>query len=418
MAGPGAILPGGNRMWRVSPLAAVESLPALPFDRSTLLEVAPLFRELQDTNPVSRVRTPAGDPAWLVLGHENIRTLLANPNLGRSHPDPDNAPRFSNSAILGRPTSADPEKDRADHARVRMVLNRSFSLRRMEALRPRVQATVEELLDGLAARTAPADLHEALSFPLPALVICELLGVPYEDREDFRRWSDGAADMSDRDRASEALQRLYEYMRGLIAAKRERPGEDAVSDLVHARDVEGRLGEGEMVELAAGLLFAGHETTVTRIDTGTLLLLVHEDQRALLQADPALAPSAVEEIMRVSATNIGALPRYALTDVEIAGVTIRAGEMVLVGLDAANRDDRVFAEPDRFDIRRERNPHVAFGHGYRFCLGAPLARIELQSVFGALFRRFPTLRLAVPVEEIRMKSHLLTGGLEALPVTW
>jgi pentalenolactone synthase len=399
-------------------LAAVEILPALPFDRSTLLEVAPLFRELQDTNPVSRVRTPAGDPAWLVLGHDNIRTLLANPNLGRSHPDPDNAPRFTDSAILGRPMSANPEKDRADHSRVRMVLNSSFSMRRMEALRPRVQAMVDGLLDDLAGRTPPVDLHEALSFPLPALVICELLGVPYEDRADFRRWSDGAADMSDRARAAEAHERLYDYMRGLIEAKRRQPGEDAVSDLVRARDVEGRLGEDEMVQLAAGLLFAGHETTVTRIDTGTLLLLVHEDQRALLQADPSLAAGAVEEIMRASATNIGALPRYALADVEIGGVTIRAGEMVLVGLDAANRDDRVFADPDRFDITRERNPHVSFGHGYRFCLGAPLARIELQSVFGTLFQRFPTLRLAVPLEEIRMKSHLLTGGLEALPVTW
>jgi pentalenolactone synthase len=399
-------------------LAAVESLPALPFDRSTFLEVAPLFRELQDSNPISRVRTPAGDPAWLVLGHENIRTLLANPNLGRSHPDPDNAPRFTNSAILGKPMSADPEKDRADHARVRMVLNRSFSVRRMEALRPRVQAIVDELLDDLAGRTTPVDLHEALSFPLPALVICELLGVPYEDRADFRRWSDGAADMSDRARAGEALERLYDYMRVLIAAKRQRPGEDAVSDLVHARDVEGRLGEQEMVEMAAGLLFAGHETTVTRIDTGTLLLLVHEDQRALLRDDPSLAASAVEEIMRVAATNLGALPRYALADVEIGGVTIRAGEMVLVGLDAANRDDRVFADPDRFDITRERNPHVSFGHGFRFCLGAPLARVELQSALGTLFRRFPTLRLAVPLDEIRMKSHLLTGGLEALPVTW
>jgi cytochrome P450 len=398
-------------------LAAVDA-PRLPFDRSGILEVAPLFRELQAENPISRVRTPAGDPAWLVLGHENVRALLANPNLGRAHADPDNAPRFSDSAILGRPVGTDPEKDRADHNRMRMVLNRSFSHRRMEALRPRVEAMVGELLDALAARTPPADLHEALSFPLPALVICELLGVPYEDREEFRHWSDGAADMTDRGRAFAAMERLHEYMRGLIAAKRERPGEDAVSDMVHARDAEGRLGERELVQLAAALLFAGHETTVSRIDLGTLLLLRNPDQRALLQADPSLAERAAEEILRLAGFPVGALPRYALADVEIGDVTIRAGEMVLVGLDAANRDERAFPEPDRFDITRERNPHVSFGHGFRFCLGAPLARIELQAVFGALFQRFPALQLAVPFEEIKVKTHLLTGGLEALPVTW
>jgi cytochrome P450 len=397
---------------------AVVDTPRLPFDRAGLLEVAPLFRELQASKPISRVRTPAGDPAWLVLGHENVRTLFANPNLGRTHVDPENAPRFSDSAILGAPTGSSPETEKADHNRTRMVLNRSFSHRRMEALRSRVEAMVAELLDDLAKRTPPADLHEALSFPLPALVISELLGVPYEDRGDFRRWSDGAMDMTDRARSSESNARLQEYMRGMIAAKRERPGEDAVSDMVRAADEEGRLTEEELVQLAAGLLFAGHETTVTRIDSGTLMLLVHDDQRRLLQADPSLAAGAVEEILRLTSSPVGALPRYALADIEIGGVTIKAGELVLLGTSAANRDEGVFADPDRFDITRERNPHVGFGHGYRFCLGAPLARIELQAVFGALFQRFPTLRLAVPFEEIRMRSHLLTGGLEALPVTW
>jgi cytochrome P450 len=310
------------------------------------------------------------------------------------------------------------ETEHADHSRMRMVMNRSFSHRRMEALRPRVQAIVDELLDGLARRTAPADLHESFSFPLPVLVICELLGVPYEDREEFRRWSQGAVDMSDRAAAFASLERLNEYIRGLIALKRRRPAEDVISDLVHARDVEGRLSEQEMVEIGAGLLFAGHETTVTRIDLGTLLLLTHPDQRAALQRDPSLGPAAVEEILRISTTTIGAVPRYALADIEIAGVTIRAGEMVVLGLEAANRDERAFPDPNRFDIARERNPHVSFGHGYRFCLGAPLARIELQTALTTLFERFPTLELAVPLAQLRQRSHLLTGGLEELPVTW
>jgi cytochrome P450 len=397
-------------------MAVTESLPALPFERADILEVAPLFRTLQDRDRVTRVRTPAGDPAWLVLRYDDVRALLANASLGRSHSDPDRAPRFSNAAILGRP-AGNVETARADHSRQRMVANRSFSLRRMEALRPRVQAIVDELLGRLTGGSCPADLHEAFSFPLPVLVICELLGVPYEDREDFRRWSDGAVDMSDRQAAATSMESLNRYMRGLIERRREQPGEDVVSDLVHAADA-GRLSEREMLGMAVGMLFAGHETTVTRIDMGVLLLLTHPDQRELLQRDPSLAPRAVEEVLRVSTTTVGVIPRYALADIEIAGVTLRAGEMVLLGMDMANRDVRAFADADRFDITRERNPHVTFGHGHRFCLGAPLARVEMQCVFGTLLRRLPGLRLAAPFEAIRDRSHLITGGVEELPVTW
>ena len=398
-------------------MAVGESLPTLPFARPDVLDIAPLYRTLQAGGPVTRVRTPAGDLGWLVLRHEHVRMLLANADLGRGHADPGRAARFTNASVAGGPTGS-PETDRVDHARLRMVQNRSFSVRRMEALRPRVQAIVDELLDGLAARTPPADLHEAFSFPLPVLVICELLGVPYEDREDFRRWSDGSVQLGDRAAAAAAGQQLRDYIRRLVARRRERRSEDVISDLVQARDDEGRITEDEMVTMAAGLLFAGHETTVARIDLGVLLLLTHPDQRELLQRDPSLAPRAVEEILRVSTTTIGVAPRYALADIEIGAVTIRTGDLVLLALDAANRDDRAFAKPDRFDITRERNPHVSFGHGLRFCLGAPLARVELQTVFATLFRRLPTLQLAVPPARVRERSHLLTGGVEELPVTW
>lgn len=399
-------------------MAVTGDLPALPFDRDAILDIAPLYRALMGGEPVTRVRTPAGDLGWLVLRHEEVRTLLANADLGRSHADPARAPRFTNAAVVGGPTGNDPAADRADHARRRMVQNRSFSVRRMELLRPRIEAIVDELLDGLAASAPPRDLHQALSFPLPVLVICELMGVPYEDRDDFRRWSDGSVQLRDRAAAAEAGEQLRAYMRGLIVERRRRRGEDVISDLVAACDDEGRLTEDEVVTLATGLLFAGHETTVARIDLGTLLLLTRADQRELLARDPSLAPRAVEEILRVSTTTIGVAPRYALADIEIAGVTIRTGDLVLLGLDVANRDERAFPDPDRFDITRERNPHLSFGYGFRFCLGAPLARVELQAVFGRLFQRFPTLRLGVPPERIRERSHLLTGGVEELPVTW
>lgn len=399
-------------------MAVGETLPALPFARTHVLDIAPLYRVLKGNGePVIRVRTPAGDLGWLVLRHEHVRALMANADLGRGHADPERAPRYTDAAVAGGPIGS-AETERADHARQRMVQNRWFSVRRMEALRPRVQAIVDELLDRLAARTPPADLHEAFSFPLPVLVICELLGVPYEDRGDFRRWSEGAVQLGDRAAAAAAGRQLQDYIRRLVALRRQRRRGDVISDLVRARDDEGRITEDEMVTMACGLLFAGHETTVARIDLGILLLIAHPDQRALLQSNPALAPRAVEEILRVSTTTIGVVPRYALADIGIAGVTIRAGDLVLLALDVANRDERAFLEPDRFDITRERNPHVSFGHGLRFCLGAPLARVELQTAFGTLFQRFPTLRLAVPPDRIRERSHLLTGGVEELPVTW
>ncbi|KWX01965.1 cytochrome P450 [Carbonactinospora thermoautotrophica] len=398
-------------------MTVFDELPALPFDRPDLLRTAPLFHQLQKTHPITPVRTPAGDVGWLVTRYEDVKTLLADRRLGRSHPDPDQAARFSNSAFLGGPTG-NYTTEEEDHARLRRLMTRSFTARRMEMLRPRVQALVDELLDELERQAPPADFHETFSFPLPVLVICELLGVPYEDRQVFRTWADESAEMFDGTRAAAAYQQLAEYMYGLIERKRRHPGEDVISDLVAARDERGQLSEDEMIQLAVGLLFAGHETTVARIDFGVLLLLTHPEQRAALQADPSLVPRTVEEILRVAAPSQGVIPRYARADIEIGGVTIRAGDLVLLALEPANRDEAVFPEPDRFDVTREQNPHVMFGHGPRFCAGASLARVELQAVFGTLFWRFPTLRLAVPLEELRLRDSLLTGGLEALPVTW
>jgi pentalenolactone synthase len=260
-------------------------------------------------------------------------------------------------------------------------------------------------------------LHEALSFPLPALVICELLGVPYADRDQFRAWSAGMVTLNDREASATALAQLVSYMHHLMARKRAHPGEDVITDLLAAHDDE-HFGDDRIAELAATLLFAGHETTVTRIDHGTLLLLTHPDPRAALRRDPELVASAVEEILRVAAPGGGGLPRYAHDDIDIAGVRIRAGDAVLLSGVAANRDPAAFVDPDRFDITRPANPHLSFGHGPRFCIGAGLARLELHAVFTALPQRFPTLELAVPLEELRLRDDLLTGGLTALPVTW
>ncbi|MGH3912288.1 MAG: cytochrome P450 [Pseudonocardiaceae bacterium] len=374
---------------------------------------------------VQRVTSLAGDPAWLVSGYDTIRRLLVDPRLGTTHPDPERASHLSESVIFGkpRPSSA---TEREDHAYMRRLLSRSFSARRLAALRPRVQHLVDGLLDELGGKTPPADLHDAISFPLPALVICELLGVPYTDREDFRRWSDEAGDITDQARSLAGLGALWQYIGQLVQKKLEQPAEDVLSDLaaVH-RENPVALTLDQVAELGAALLFAGHETTVTAIDKGVLLLLTNPSQREALRRDPELIPTAVEEILRVPVPvpnpdtgRATGLPRWTNAEVVVDGVTIPAGDLVLLELQDANYDEGVFGTPHEFDVTRANNPHLTFGHGAHFCVGAPLARMELQALFSSLFTRFPTLELAVPVEELRPRSHLLTGGLETLPVTW
>ena len=371
-----------------------------------------------------KVTTPAGDPAWLVSSYDDVKTLLADPRLGRSHADPESAPRFSTSAIFGGP-QGDPATEAADHTRMRRLLAPAFSARRLARLRPRVDSIVADLLTELLSRPRPADFHELVSFPLPALVICELLGVPYADRAEFRVWSDDAGRMDDPERSLAALGHLWAYMRELVRRKEEEPGHDFITDLVTATRDDPTLTQEGIAQLAAGLLFAGHETTVTAIDRGVTLLLTNPDQREAVASDPAVVRRAVEEILRSPlpvrtrrSDAFGQLPRYATADIEFGGVTIKAGELVVLGLGSANQDGDHFADPDRFDVGREANPHLTFGHGPRFCVGAPLARIELEALFGTLFSRIPSLRLAVDVAELTPREELLTGGLAELPVTW
>jgi cytochrome P450 len=367
--------------------------------------------------------TPVGDPAWLVTGYDAVRTLLTDPRLGRCHPDPDRASRFSASMLFG-PRAGDPDIERGENQRMRRLLAPAFSPRRMASLRPRVQELLDGLHDAMASRTPPVDFHEAVSFPLPVLVICELLGVPYEDRADFRAWSEEAGNMEDATRSRAGLAALWTYMRRLVERKIGQPAEDVISDLLAASAQDEEVTPDYVAQTAAGLMFAGHETTVTAIDKGVLLLLTNPAQREALQRDPAAATAAVEEILRfptpvpVPRTKEGGLVRYANAEIEIGGVAIQPGDLVLLSVESANLDERAFAEPAAFDVDRVDNAHLAFGHGPHFCPGAQLARIELQVVFGTLLGRFPTLRLAVPVEEVRPRSGRLTGGIVELPVTW
>lgn len=373
---------------------------------------------------VRRVTTPAGDPAWLVTSYQDVKQLLNDPRLGRSHPDPTRAPRYTDAAIFGQPMGS-PETEQAEHAQMRALLTRSFSARRMEMLRPRVQELVDRLIEDLLGQTPPVDFHAAVSFPLPVLVICQLLGVPFEDHAKFRHWSDDAADMTDAERSRTGWGQLFGYMLQLLGRKRGQPAEDVISDLLATQAMHPALTDHGIAQLSAGLLFAGHETTVAAIDRGVVLLATNPAQLDALRQDRSLVPAAVEEVLRhpdpVQSADVspaGGLPRYAHADIELHGVTIAGGDLVLLALHEANVDASVFPRPNAFDVKRGENPHMTFGHGSHYCIGAPLARIELQVVLGTLVDRMPTLRLAVPVHELRPKSHLLTGGLAELRVTW
>ena len=384
----------------------------LPFEQRDPLQIAPRLRELRSEGAVHRVRTAMGDEAWLVIGHAQVRQLLDDDRLGRSHPSPETAARTGETlfdSVLG-----DYATEAADHARIRSLLQPHFSPKRMRALRPHVEALTTRLLDDLAEHGPPADLQAAVAEPLPILVICELLGVPYADCEQFRAWTADAGDVRNPERSQRGLRELFGYGHELVARKRADPGDDVISGLCATEGVS----DDEIAGLSMALLFAGQETTVVQIGLGALLLLTHPDQWRALVDDPGLVANAVEEILRAPGKGGGGIPRYARDDLSIDGVTIRAGELVLLDNSAANHDPAAFADPDRVDVTRSATAHVTFGHGARYCLGAPLARIELQAVFTQLVTRFPMLDLAVDRDAVRTRPDAVTGGLAELLVRW
>lgn len=392
----------------------METTVSLPIERTHPLRIPPLLRDLQARGPVHQVRTAVGDPGWLVTDYAEVRWLLSGDKLGRSHPDPDNAARIGESAFVSGPLG-DFDTEPADSARTRALLQPHFSPKRMRELRDRVEVLTDGLMDDLARREGPVDLIEAVALPLPVLVVCELLGVPYGDRGQFRDWIHAAADATDRAGSERALGDLYQYGQELVAAKRRDPGEDITSRLCQTEGV----GDVEIALLTMALLFAGFETTSVHIGHGVLLFLVNPDQWKAIVDDPGLIPSAIEEMIRATPGPAGGdIPRYAREDFRLGSVTIKTGDLVLLDNVAANQDPAAFPDPDRFDVTRPPGVHLSFGHGPHYCIGAPLAKVELESVFRQLVRRFPDIRLAVDIADLRIREHTQTGGLLELPVTW
>ncbi|MGW0246350.1 cytochrome P450 [Nocardia goodfellowii] len=390
-----------------------------PFGEPVRLDIDPLLARLRRTEPVARIQLPYGGEGWLVTRYDDVRLVLADPRFSRARAvDREDLPRSTPEPPRGDSLlSMDPP----EHTRLRKLVAKAFTSRRVEQLRPRAQQIVDEHLAAIAASGPPADLVRQLALPLPVTLICEMLGVPTEHQHRFRDFSDAILSTTAYTRTQIAAARaeLETYLAELIAQRRAEPADDLLGALVAARDNDDQLSETELVNLGLGLLIAGHETTANQIANFTYVLLTEPGHWDLLRREPDLVPRAVEELLRhVQLGSGGAFARIATEDVTLSGVTVRAGEAVFVNTQAANRDESVFAEPDELDLTRISNPHMAFGHGAHHCLGAQLARLELQVAMSSLLRGFPGLRLAVPLDEVPWKRGLLVRGPEELLVTW
>jgi cytochrome P450 len=376
------------------------------------------FRALLRDKPVARVEMPDGSIGWLVSGYNEVRQMLVDQRFSRARAvAPGRALQGTEVFAAGSINGLDPP----EHTRIRRLVASAFTARRVEAMRPRVASIVNELIDGLLGQAQPADFVAGFSLPLPVQVICEMLGIPAEDMEQFHAWSDTI--MGDWQQGSgeimTALVDLYGYFGRLIEVKRARPADDLMTALIAARDESDRLSEEELTTLGCTLLIGGHETTANQINLSLLLLLDNPSEWAKLRADPELIPGAAEELLRYVRLGGGLPPaRMTTEDVALGGVTIPAGEVVLPLFATANRDPSLFSDPDRFDVSRVAATHLTFGAGVHHCLGAQLARLELQEAFRGLLGRVPGIRLAVPAAELQFKPGMALHSLRELPIRW
>ncbi|MCP2163943.1 cytochrome P450 family protein [Goodfellowiella coeruleoviolacea] len=392
-------------------------------DEDFLQHVHPMFALLRDESPVRPVRTPNGLRVWLVTRYDDVRAGLGDSRLSKDirHSEELIARHLPGTGVGDHREYARLlnlhmlNTDPPDHTRLRRLVGRVFTARRVEQLRPRIEEITEQLLASMPTGV-PVDLIEAFAAPLPITVICELLGVPTADRERFRGWCRVLESSVGGPELGRAGQAMADYLDWLCVTKRANPDGGLISALVQPDNDGDQLSTAETTSMAYLLLVAGHETTVNLIANGVLTLLTHPDHLARLQADPALVPAAVEEFLRYESPVTVATRRYTTEPVEIGGITIPAGEFVLLCLSSANRDPSRFPDANAFDPTRSTHGHLAFGHGIHFCLGAPLARLEGEIAFTQLLARLSSARLAVPAEQLRWRFSLLMHGLEELPV--
>jgi cytochrome P450 len=387
---------------------------AYPFNETGSLDLHEAYYEALKDPGMLRVQLPHGEPAWLAVRYADVRLVLGDKRFSRAKAKDRDEPRMSAGTISTGILSMDPP----DHTRLRTLVAKAFTVRRVEELRPRAREIAIGLVKDMIAEGAPADLVDRFALPLPVAVICELLGVPVEDRPKFRVWSDNALSTS-RLTAEEFMasrEELREYMRGLIAEHRVHPRDDLITALIEARDEQDRLSELELVDLCNGILIAGHETTASQIPNFLVTLMDHPQAMARLREDPSLVPGAVEELTRfVPLGSGGGFARYATEDVQVGDVLVREGEPVIVAIGAANRDALRFPEPDKLQVESPPAQHLGFGHGVHHCLGAALARMELQEALRVLLSELPELHLA---GDVVWKTEMLVRGPVTMPVGW
>lgn len=380
------------------------------------------YRRLLRERPLTKVRFYDGRELWMLNRYEDVQFALRD---NRFSNDPTKFSDLMFAATAGVPEDMTEyfyrnmlRTDPPDHTRLRRLISRGFTVRRITEMRPRIQELVDELLDGVAARgdERPVDLMAELAYPLPVLVMSELLAVPEHTHEDFRRWAADvvSSDPAVQDRKPDSYRNLMNFIIDLIGRRRAQPGDDLLSALVSMRDNEDRLDDAELVSMVFLLLVAGVETTVNLLGTGAYLLLTHPDQADALREQPQRVTAAVEEVLRYQAP-VEITTRCTLESVPFGDTIVPQGSLVLINLSAANRDPDRFSEPDEFDTTRGDSRHMTFGGGVHFCLGAALARAEGELALGTLVQRFPALRLAVPEDELRWRRAFLRG-LETLPV--
>ncbi|MFC4015106.1 cytochrome P450 [Nonomuraea purpurea] len=397
-----------NTYYRDEPVVpSFDRAPACPF------APAPEVTALRAEQPIARLAAPEGAPGvWLVTGYDLVRQILAAPHFSsryetQYHP-------LAGGHLPPAPVGDLTGMDAPEHTRFRKVLAGKFTVRRMNLLTERVTEITRERLDVMERQGPPADLVEVFAQPVPALMIAELLGVPFEDRERFQAQAGAVSDAGAPEAQFAAFAELGEYLRRLVLAKRQKPADDLLSDLATGGD----LTDEELGGVAAFLFGAGLDTTANMLALGTFALLSDPAQLAALRDDPGLADNAVEELLRylsIAATGM----RGVLEDVELGGRKLKAGDTVIIAVNAANRDPAKFPDPDVLDLRRSAAGHLAFGHGIHQCLGQQLARVEMRVAFPALLARFPALRLAVPAEEVPLRTDpAQVYGVRSLPVTW
>ncbi|ANZ41491.1 cytochrome [Lentzea guizhouensis] len=399
----------------------------LELDDAFVQDPYSVYAKLGTEGSAHRVRMPPGVPligglpVWLITGYDAVRSALADPRLSTdlnridglfAQKEPDRTKRGGFSSVIA---SHMMHTDPPDHTRLRKLVSKAFTGRAIAALRPEIQKVTDGLVDALKAHDS-VDLLDAFAFPLPIRVICLLLGVPVEEQERFKDWSKALVSGSSPEEATAAAAAVAEYLSELVERKRHATTDDMLTALVAAHDVDDRLTTTELISTAYLLFIAGFETTLNALGNGTLHLMRNRDQWDALRQDRSLLPGAVEEVLRLDSPLKHATFRCARESLTVGDVEIPAGDFVLLAIASANRDPQRFAEPHALDVRRPAAGHLAFGHGIHHCLGAPLARVEVQMAFNALLDAFPDMRLAADPDELRWRNSTIIRGLDSLPV--